>query len=259
MSLAGFSPDTVINLARDNYTRLESALTQARIDNSEGFGSSSAAGNRLSDIIARNNLQPVITSISFKRLILAYNNLRSRQALLKNTRQPSDQELVAINTRIDDLYNQIKSSFKGLPIRPEDIPSSPAAYDAFEREVINKVKIYSLQNQSQKDKQYYSELAVKAQSLLSRYLFLEEEVKSTISVLSTYRSLKEKLLIDSAQELSSWSIISSSLQCQAFPIKLIGLGLTLLYITLLLLILSPTLRSLGRQRTQKLISVVHEL
>jgi hypothetical protein len=259
LSLAGFTPDTVANLARDNYARIESALAQSKIDNSEGFGLSSRAQGNLSEIIARNNLQPVITSIPFKRLVLAYNTVRSRQLLLKNTRQPGDQELVAINLRLADLYTQIQAYFKGLPIRPEDIPSTPAAYDAFEREVINQVKIYSLQQQSVKDKQYYSQLAVKAQSLLSRYLYLEEEVKSTISVLATYRQLKEKLLLDSAKELSSWSIIASSLQCQSLPLRLIGVGLTLLYIMIVLLVLSPTLRSLGRRRTDRIISRVHEL
>ena len=109
------------------------------------------------------------------------------------------------------------------------------------------------------DKQYYSELAVKAQALLSRYLYLEEEVKSTISVLSTYRQLKEKLLLDSAKELSSWSIIASSLQCQALPLRMIGLGLTLLYIAIVLLILSPTLRSFGRNQSKKMISAAQEL
>ena len=259
LSLAGFTPDTVANLARDNYARIESALQQSKLDNSEGFGTSSSTSGRLSDIIARNSLQPVITSIPFKRLVLAYNTVRSRQLLLKNTRQPSDQELAAINIRLDDLYSQIKSYFQGLPIRPEDIPSTPAAYDAFEREVINKVKINSLQKQSVQDKQYYSQLAVKAQALLSRYLYLEEDVKSTISVLSTYRQLKEKLLLDSAKELSSWSIISSSLQCQPLPLKLIGFGLTLIYVALILLILYPTLRSLGRHRSEKIISAVHDL
>jgi hypothetical protein len=259
LSLAGFTPDTVANLAKENYSRIESALAQSRIDNSEGFGVSSRNDSRLSDLIARNNLQPVITSIPFKRLVLAYNSVRSRQLLLKNTRQPSDQELAAINIRLADLYGQIQSYFKGLPIRPEDIPSTPAAYDSFEREVINKVKINSLQKQSVQDKQYYSELAVKAQALLSRYLYLEEEVKSTISVLSTYRQLKEKLLLDSAKELSSWSIIASSLQCQALPLRMIGLGLTLLYIAIVLLILSPTLRSFGRNQSKKMISAAQEL
>jgi hypothetical protein len=90
-------------------------------------------------------------------------------------------------------------------------------------------------------------------------LYLEEEVKSTISVLATYRQLKEKLLLDSAKELSSWSIIASSLQCQSLPLRLIGVGLTLLYIMIVLLVLSPTLRSLGRRRTDRIISRVHEL
>jgi len=259
LSLAGFDPETVVNLAKENYSRLESALTQAKIDNSEAFVIASSKGGRLSDLIARNNLQPVITSIPFKRLVMAYNSVRSRQLLLKNSRQPSDQELAALNDRLDDLYNQILAQFKGLPIRPEDIPSTPAAYDAFEREVINKVKIFSLQTQSVEDKRYYSELAVKAQALLSRYLFLEEEAKSTIAVLSTYRQLKEKLLLDSAKELSSWSIISSSLQCQALPLRLIGFAITLVYIAFLLLILSPSMRSLGRQNTQKVIAAVHDL
>jgi hypothetical protein len=259
LSMAGFTPDTVANLAKDNYARIESALAQSKIDNSEGFGMSARTDRRLSELIARNNLQPVITSIPFKRLILAYNTVRSRQLLLKNTRQPSDQELVAINIRLADLYGQIQSYFKGLPIRPEDIPSTPAAYDAFEREVINQVKIYSLQQQSVQDKKYYSQLAVKAQALLARYLYLEEEVKSTVSVLSTYRQLKEKLLLDSAKELSSWSIIASSLQCQPIPLRLIGVGLTLLYIALIVFILSPTMRSFGRQRTEKLVSKFHDL
>ena len=71
--------------------------------------------------------------------------------------------------------------------------------------------------------------------------------------------LKEKLLLDSAKELSSWSIISSSLQCQALPLRLIGFGLTIIYVALILLILSPTLRSVGRQRTEKVVSAVHDL
>lgn len=259
LSLAGFTPDTVANLAKDNYARIESALAQSKIDNSEGFGLSARANRRLSELIARNNLQPVITSIPFKRLVLAYNTVRSRQILLKNSRQPSDQELIALNIRLADLYGQIQSYFNGLPIRPEDIPSTPAAYDAFEREVINQVKINSLQQQSAQDKQYYSQLAVKAQSLLAQYLYLEEEVKSTVSVLSTYRQLKEKLLLDSAKELSSWSIIASSLNCQGIPLRLVGFGLTLLYITLILFILSPTMRSFGRRRSEKLISTIHDL
>jgi hypothetical protein len=94
---------------------------------------------------------------------------------------------------------------------------------------------------------------------LAQYLYLEEEVKSTVSVLSTYRQLKEKLLLDSAKELSSWSIIASSLNCQGIPLRLVGFGLTLLYITLILFILSPTMRSFGRQRSEKLISTIHDL
>jgi hypothetical protein len=257
--LAGFTPEMVAGLAKDNYVRIESAIAQSKIDNSEAFGTSSRTDNRLSYLIAYNNLQPVITSLPFKRLILAYNTVRSRQLLLKNSRQPADQELAAINIRIADLYTQIQSYFKGLPIRPEDIPSTPAAYDAFEREVLNQVKIQSLQKQSMQDKEYYSELAVKAQSLGARYLYLVEDVKSTIAVLATYRQLKEKLLLDSAKELSSWSIISSSMQCQPLPLRLIGLGLTILYLIILLLILSPTLRSFGRQRTVKFISAAREL
>jgi hypothetical protein len=259
LSLAGFDPESVVNLAKENYSRLELALTEAKIDNAEAFGTTSNRRGRLSDLIARNNLQPAITSIPFKRLVLAYNNLRSRKVLLRNTRQPADQELAAISDRLDDLYGQISAYFKGLPIRPEDIPSTPTAYDAFEREVVDKVKIYSLQKQSTQDKKYYSELAIRAQALLSRYFYLEEEVKSTVAVLSTYRQLKEKLLLDSAKELSSWSIISSSLQCQGLPLRLIGLGLTVVYMALVLLVISPTLRRLCSERSRQLVSAFHDL
>ena len=258
MSLSGFDPDSVLTLAKDNYARLQAALTQSKIDNSEAFARSTPGGGMLSDIVAKNNLQPVITSIPFKRLVTAYNSVKSRYLLLKQTRQAKDQELRALQDRIAELDSQIQSQLQGAPIKASDIPSTPSSYDAFEREVVNKSKIASLQKQSVAEKDYFSKLAVQAQSMQARYAYLLEEQKTTISLLATYRQLKEKLLLDSAKELSAWSIIDSTLQCQALPLRLLAIGLAIIYVFIIVLMLSPTLRQLGRDRTRSLISVVHD-
>lgn len=256
LSLGGFTPEAVLTLAKDNYSLLESAVNKEMLDNAEAFALSTPKGGTLSDLIVKANLQPLITSIPFKRLITSYNNFRSRYNLLSRSRQPSDQELIALKNRLSDLEAEIKDQLRGVQVNVSDIPSTPPAYDAFEREVTNKVKMNSLQKQSSEKKDYYARLAIKAQALISRYLFLEEEAKSTVTVLATYRQLKERLVLDSAKELSSWSIISSSIQCQKFPWHTLAVFSILLYITLLLFLLSPTLRKLFRKKGQAIATLI---
>jgi hypothetical protein len=256
LSLGGFTPEAVLTLAKDNYSLLESAVNKEMLDNAEAFASSTPKGGALSDLIVKAKLQPLITSIPFKRLITSYNNIRSRYTLLSRSRQSSDQELIALKNRLSDLEAEIKDQLRGVELNTSDIPSTPAAYDAFEREVTNKVKMNSLQKQSSEKKDYYARLAIKAQALISRYLFLEEDAKSTVTVLATYRQLKERLVLDSAKELSSWSIIGSNIQCQKLPWHLLAVFSILLYSTLLLFLLSPTLRKLFREKGQSIVSSI---
>ncbi|MEB3199266.1 MAG: hypothetical protein VKK62_01905 [Synechococcaceae cyanobacterium] len=255
--LGGFDPDSVLSLAKENYARLTSALTEARIEEPQGFINGGASGSSLTDLIASNGLQPVVTSDAFKKLVSGYNSIKARYLLLKKTRPAGDEELNAITDRLQDLGDQIREQLKGVAVRPEAIPSTRNAYDAFEKEVITKSKLLTLQNQSEKDKRYYSELAARAQALQSSYGFLIEEQKSTLGLLSTYRQLKEKLLLDSAKELSSWSIIDSSLQCEKLASRSLQWGLAGVYLLLILLMLSPSLRGAISRRAAGLGTWLH--
>jgi hypothetical protein len=243
IQLGGFDPTATLKLAQTNYDRLSSAATEAQIDEPQGFVSSTSRVP-LSNIIASKGLQPVITSDSFRQLVTGYNSVKAKYQILRRTRAPADQELKSFEYRLRDLGKQIQEQLSGTTIRPDDIPSTKNAYEAFEKEVVSRSRLINLQIQTNKDKQFYAQLAARAQALQARYIYLMEEQKSTLSMLSSYRQLSEKLLLDSAKELTSWRVIGSTLRCDSMTTRLLSIAYILTYTLALILLLSSTVRAL---------------
>ena len=226
-----------------NYDRLSSAATEAQIEEPQGFVTKTSR-MPLSEIIASSGLQPVITSDSFRQLVTVYNSVKVKHQILRSTRAPADQELKSFENRLRDLRKQIQEQLSGTAIRPDDIPSTKNAYEAFEREVISRSKLFNLRIQADKDKKSYAKLASRAQALQSRYVYLMEEQKSTLGVLLSYRQLSEKLILDSAKELTSWRVIGSTLRCDSKATRIFSIAFVLLYMLSFILLLSPTTRAM---------------
>lgn len=241
--LGGFDPSSTLKLAGVNYDRLSSAATEMQIKEPLGFVTKTGR-MPLSEVIALSGLQPVITSDSFRQLVTAYNNVKVKHQILRRTRAPDNQELKSFEYRLRDLSKQIQEQLSGTAIRPDDIPSTQNAYEVFEREVISRSRLFNLRIQVDKDKKTYAKLASRAQSFQALYVYLIEEQKSTLGILSSYRQLSEKLLLDSAKELTSWRVIGSTLRCDSTDTRILSIAYVLPYILFLVLLLSPTARAM---------------
>ena len=210
----GFDPDYIIELSAEAYKNIEQIKTSAKFD----LAASSIISNRdknfsnIAEKIYKLNLQNTVTSSSFLKILDSYNILKSRYELLSETRPINDKEVNSIKNNLIILEKMFKNKIRNTDLNIDDFPSSEYIGELI-GEILKTQKGYSLIEKANMEQEYYKNSVNKSYKLAEDYQLLIGEVSSISSTLSAYNDLKEKLLLDAAQDLSSWNVIGSSIQC----------------------------------------------
>ena len=241
----GLDPSYVIELSIRAYQDIEAIKTSAKFDiasnaiNAKGKNSFSP----IAEEIHKNNLQPIVTSSSFLKILDSYNILKNKYDLLSVTRSQNDREVSSLKENLIILENSFKNKLGDTKFNIEDFPSSEYISELI-GEVIRTQKAFSTIKKANEEQEFHSNNLKKSYKLDEDYKFLIAEVGSISATLAAYRDLKEKLLLDAAQDLSSWNVIGSNIKCSYFKFITFLSIYSLLYLFIVLYFENKSIRNL---------------
>ena len=94
------------------------------------------------------------------------------------------------------------------------------------------------------EQEFHSNNLKKSYKLDEDYKLLIAELGSISATLAAYRDLKEKLLLDAAQDLSSWNVIGSNIKCSYFKFITFLSIYSFLYLFIILYFENKSIRNL---------------
>ena len=92
--------------------------------------------------IVKNNLQPIVTSSSFLKILDSYNTLKTKYAVLSLTRNKNDLEVNSLKENLIILENRFKEKIGDANLNIEDFPSNDYINELIS-EVIKTQKAFS--------------------------------------------------------------------------------------------------------------------